>query len=49
MARVFLTRRFEEEDIKRWKKKAAKDKKRNLTVWMEEVLNEAAKEKIKKQ
>jgi len=41
MARIHLTKRFEEKDIERWKKKALKEN-RDLTNWMETVLNIAA-------
>jgi len=41
MARIHLTKRFEEKDIERWKKKAVKEN-RDLTNWMETVLNTAA-------
>ena len=41
MARVHLTKRFEEKDIERWKRKAVKEN-RDLTNWMETVLNIAS-------
>lgn len=41
MARIHLTKRFDENDIKRWKKKAVKEN-RNLTDWMEVILNTAS-------
>lgn len=41
MARIHLTKRFEETDIERWKKHAVKEN-RDLTNWMETVLNIAA-------
>ena len=41
MARIHLTKRFDEKNIERWKKKAVKEN-RNLTNWMETVLNIAA-------
>ena len=40
-----LPKRFNEEDIKLWQKAADKDK-RNLSIWMETVLNEAAKKQL---
>ena len=45
MARELLTKRFEKEDIERWKKKADTVN-RNLTNWMETVLNKAAPKKV---
>lgn len=41
MSRIHLTKRFDEKDIERWKKKAVKEN-RDLTNWMETVLNTAA-------
>lgn len=43
MARIHLTKRFEEKDIERWKKKAVKEN-RDLTNWMETILNTAAQD-----
>lgn len=45
MPKKMLPKRFEEEDIKVWQK-AAKNDNRNLTNWMETVLNEAAKKQL---
>lgn len=41
MARKHLTKRFEEKDIDKWKKKAIQEN-RNLSNWMETTLNKAA-------
>lgn len=45
MAKKMLPKRFNEEDIKLWQKAADKDN-RNLSNWMETVLNEAAKKQL---
>lgn len=45
MAKVLLPKRFETDDIERWKK-VAKTQNRNLTNWMETVLNKAAPKKV---
>ncbi len=41
-AKILLPKRFHKEDIDAWKRVAAKEN-RNLTNWMETVLNAAAK------
>lgn len=43
--KIQLPKRFEEKDIQLWQKKADKETRGNLTLWMEIALNKAAKKK----
>lgn len=49
MAKILFTRRFEGDDIDTWKEAAQRSKARDLTEWIQKVLNRAAKPKSKKQ
>ena len=45
MAKILFTRRFEGDDIDNWKEAAERSRARDLTEWMQKVLNRAAKPK----
>ena len=45
MPKILFTRRFEGDDVDNWKEAAKKSKAKDLTQWIERILNRAAKPK----
>ena len=45
MPKILFTRRFEGDDVDQWKEAAKKSKAKDLTQWIERILNRAAKPK----
>ena len=45
MAKILFTRRFEGDDIDKWKEAAKQSKAKDVTQWIERILNRAAKPK----